>query len=122
MMLTAIFNTRYYNLKVGYHRASNILSPGIVLRHHVLEHAVNTGFREFDFLGDVEEYKMHWACGVRKHGNILFVRRRGYWWACYRARYGAKRFLEYRLPWVLELKRVIQKRFESAKNRLTRQR
>jgi CelD/BcsL family acetyltransferase involved in cellulose biosynthesis len=67
---------RLYNLKVGYRPAEGRLSPGLVLRHHTVSDAMAEGLEEFDFLGSVEPYKMHWATGTRRHGT-LFVFRRG---------------------------------------------
>lgn len=99
-----------YNLKVGYLKTHNDLSPGIVLRHHVLCHAIEQGFEEFDFLGASEGYKLHWASGTRPHGNVLFARRRGYWWILYLLRYAARPFLQEKLPWVLHAKRQLQER------------
>ncbi|MEJ2539778.1 MAG: GNAT family N-acetyltransferase [Gemmatimonadota bacterium] len=60
-----------YNLKVGYHPDSAGLSPGLVLRHHTVAGALARDFAEFDFLGSVEPYKMHWATGVRRHGTAF---------------------------------------------------
>lgn len=68
---------RLYNLKVGYRSGDGRLSPGLVLRHHTVSDAVAEGLEEFDFLGSVEPYKMHWATGTRRHGT-LFLFRRGF--------------------------------------------
>lgn len=102
-----------YNLKVGYLKTHNHLSPGIVLRHHVLCHAIEQGFEEFDFLGASEGYKLHWASGSRLHGNAFFVRQRGYWWILYLLRYAAKPLIQARLPWVLRAKRRLQERLRT---------
>ncbi|HSM06629.1 MAG TPA: GNAT family N-acetyltransferase [Longimicrobiales bacterium] len=68
------YGRRLYNLKVGYREDEADLSPGIVLRHHAVEGVLDEGLREFDFLGDVEPYKMHWATGVRPHGTLFAFR------------------------------------------------
>jgi CelD/BcsL family acetyltransferase involved in cellulose biosynthesis len=65
---------RLYNLKVGYRPAVSRLSPGLVLRHHTVSDAIAEGLEEFDFLGSVEPYKMHWATGTRRHGTLFVFR------------------------------------------------
>jgi CelD/BcsL family acetyltransferase involved in cellulose biosynthesis len=65
---------RLFNLKVGYREEEGALSPGLVLRHHAVARALAAGLREFDFLGEVERYKMHWATGTRPHGTLLAYR------------------------------------------------
>lgn len=65
---------RLFNLKVGYRPPSASLSPGLVLRHHTVAEAMAGGLEEFDFLGSVEPYKMHWATGTRRHGTLFVFR------------------------------------------------
>ena len=65
---------RLFNLKVGYREEAADLSPGLVLRHHAVARALDDGLMEFDFLGEVERYKMHWATGTRPHGALLAFR------------------------------------------------
>jgi len=102
-----------YNLKVGYRTEYGHLSPGIVLRHHALCHAIEQGYEEFDFLGASEGYKMHWASGVQRLGNVFFVHRRNYWWLPYLFRYASKPLIEKRLPWMLHAKQRLQERLKT---------
>lgn len=96
-----------YNLKVGYRQSHGGLSPGIVLRYHVLKRAVETGVREFDFLGEAEHYKMHWASGVREHGQLMWFSRRWPWPLVHFGVYRVRPFIKRRLPWVVPaLKRL----------------
>jgi len=44
----------------GFDPESAYFSPGTVLMFAVIEHAVNQGIREFDFLRGQESYKQHW--------------------------------------------------------------
>ena len=111
--LNLTFAQTVYNLKVGYRTEYGHLSPGIVLRHHVLCHAIEQGYEEFDFLGASEAYKLNWASGARPLGNIFFVRRRSYWWIPYLFRYASKPLIETRLPWILRAKRRLQERLKT---------
>lgn len=67
-------NRTLYNLKVGYDGEKASLSPGIVLRHETIKAAVLDGFDVFDFLGETEPYKNHWANDVTPHSTATVFR------------------------------------------------
>lgn len=115
--LNVTFARTVYNLKVGYRKKYRHLSPGIVLRHYVLCHAIEQEFEEFDFLGVSEGYKLHWASSTRAHGRVVFTRRRGYWWILYLLRYATKPYVKKTFPWIVKIKRWLQQRLETSKNR-----
>jgi len=106
---------KVYNVKIGYRSSDANLSPGHVLRHHVLRHAVESGMSEFDFLGVEERYKLEWADSKRLQGSIFVVRRGLYWRLFHLVRYRFKAVLERYAPWVLRVKRGIQSRRAAAK-------
>jgi CelD/BcsL family acetyltransferase involved in cellulose biosynthesis len=45
-------------------------SVGILLLAYVLEQSIQEGVREFDFLQGEEDYKSHWATGIREECRI----------------------------------------------------
>ena len=94
-----------YNLKLGYESRARSLSPGLVLKGHVLQEAVEEGVREYDFLGEEEPYKMHWTRSVRPLGELWIHRRGPVSWLLHRTLFSLHPFLERRAPWVLEAKR-----------------
>jgi CelD/BcsL family acetyltransferase involved in cellulose biosynthesis len=49
------------NLKLGYRDAARHLSPGLVLRSHVVDALIAEGAATFDLLGIDEPYKLHWT-------------------------------------------------------------
>lgn len=100
-----------YNLKVGYREGDAALSPGTVLRRHVLDRCVSDGLYEFDFLGAEEPYKLHWATGSRLHGHIaLFPHGLLHVTGPRLARYRVRAWIERRLPRLMEWKRSMQSR------------
>jgi len=61
------------NLKLGYRSSAGHLSPGLVLRGHVMDALIAEGSRTFDLLGSAEPYKLHWTGRTVPH-----VRLRGF--------------------------------------------
>ena len=49
----------------GFHPALAFLSPGTLLMYSVIEDAVRSGVRSFDFLRGQEAYKQHWRADSR---------------------------------------------------------
>ena len=56
-----------YNLKLGYRDSESSVSPGLVLRSHVMESLIAEGVTSFDLLGSAESYKLHWTDRVVPH-------------------------------------------------------
>jgi CelD/BcsL family acetyltransferase involved in cellulose biosynthesis len=69
------FAGRYYMLKTSYDQAHSELSPGVVLREHVVRHLFEAGVREHDFLGDDEPWKMRWTSTARSHTHYYLYDR-----------------------------------------------
>ncbi len=60
-----------YCLKTSFHGDFSALSPGLVLREHVMKKVFDLGLNEYDFLGNDERYKLEWSSTVRQHVSIL---------------------------------------------------
>ncbi|MFH1331052.1 MAG: GNAT family N-acetyltransferase [Actinomycetota bacterium] len=56
---------RHFLLKTGYDPAFTGLSPGLLLRLHMLERAFATGLRSYEFCGAAEPWKLEWAPATR---------------------------------------------------------
>lgn len=98
-----------YNLKVGYDPAYRSCSPGLVLREFVLRNTIASGKVEFDFLGEAEDYKLHWTDAVRPHGHITLWRSGAVGWLYVWAKFRFKPWLRERTPWVFWIKRRLQR-------------
>jgi CelD/BcsL family acetyltransferase involved in cellulose biosynthesis len=61
---------KYYMLKTSYDQEWKDVSPGFVLRAHVIEQLFERGASEHDFLGDPEPWKLRWTDQVRRHENL----------------------------------------------------
>lgn len=74
------FNLDYagarYNLKMAFDEAQGALSPGQVLRFHVLKDAFERGLGAFYFLGDREQHKDHWASRWDDHCRLTVYNHR----------------------------------------------
>jgi CelD/BcsL family acetyltransferase involved in cellulose biosynthesis len=57
---------RHYLLKTGYDPAFNALSPGLLLRLHMLERAFALGLESYEFCGAAEAWKLEWAPATRQ--------------------------------------------------------
>jgi len=71
--LNLVRNREAVNLKLGYRAPVGSLSPGLVLRGHVMDALIAEGCRTFDLLGSAEPYKLHWTGRTVPH-----VRLRGF--------------------------------------------
>lgn len=96
-----------YNLKVGYDPQHGALSPGIVLRHETIRAAIADGFEAFDFLGEAEAYKNHWADSVTRHGTSMVFPPTLRGAACHFVLFRVKPFLR-RVPGVRRLARALR--------------
>jgi len=67
---------KYYMLKTSYDQAWQDVSPGFVLRAHVIEQLCMMGVTEHDFLGDPEPWKLRWTDEIRKHWNLYLYNTR----------------------------------------------
>ena len=56
---------RHYLLKTGYDPAFTSLSPGLLLRLHMLERAFRIGLQSYEFCGAAEPWKLEWAREAR---------------------------------------------------------
>jgi CelD/BcsL family acetyltransferase involved in cellulose biosynthesis len=56
----------HYLLKTGYDPAFTALSPGLLLRLHMLERAFRTGVGTYEFCGGTEPWKLEWASATRR--------------------------------------------------------
>ncbi len=63
------FGETIYNLKLGFDATFSRLSPGHTLKYLALSEIVRNEphVKEYDFLGDVEPYKLGWTRAVRPH-------------------------------------------------------
>ena len=59
-------NDRYYLLKTAYDESLRECSPGQLLTYDALRDLIESGCREFDFLGGMMDWKRDWAPGVRQ--------------------------------------------------------
>jgi len=57
---------RHFLLKTGYDPAYTSLSPGLLLRLHMLERAFASGLRSYEFCGAAEPWKLEWAPATRR--------------------------------------------------------
>jgi CelD/BcsL family acetyltransferase involved in cellulose biosynthesis len=68
----AVYANRLFLLKTGYDPGFAKCSPSKLLTYFALRHAFEQGYREFDFLGDSEPWKLEWTRTTRPH-DWLFV-------------------------------------------------
>ena len=67
---------KYYMLKTSYDQEWKDVSPGFLLRAHVIEQLYAMGAREHDFLGDPEPWKLRWTSEIRSHWNLYLYNTR----------------------------------------------
>jgi CelD/BcsL family acetyltransferase involved in cellulose biosynthesis len=70
-----VFDGIMYNLKLGFDPGSGHVSPGILLKMHVLREAIASGTTEYDMLGAAEPYKLQWTDRARPLASIWMHRR-----------------------------------------------
>jgi len=71
-----LFHDRYACLKTSFVEKFRGAHPGKVLRQFIIEGLYQRGFREHDFLGEDEPWKVQWAKSLRPHVNLTIHRRR----------------------------------------------
>jgi CelD/BcsL family acetyltransferase involved in cellulose biosynthesis len=65
---------RYYLLKTGYDPDHARFGPGQLLVHEAAADARRRGLEEFDFLGQVMDWKLEWTDRVRRHVRLHIYR------------------------------------------------
>lgn len=65
--LGLLYRGRYFVPKLAYDEKFSRYSPGLLLLENVFSDCAARGVLEFDFLGDVADYKTLWAPHFRKH-------------------------------------------------------
>lgn len=100
-----VYNNKLYNLKLGYRPELGRISPGLVLKYHLLEQLMGTGVREYDFLGADEHYKLQWSKTVRQHCKVLVFNKRPDLYAIHFALYRARPFLRRHAPVLIRFKK-----------------
>jgi CelD/BcsL family acetyltransferase involved in cellulose biosynthesis len=68
----AIYSNKLFLLKTGYDPEFAKCSPFKLLTYFALQHAFDSGYNEFDFLGAPEPWKLEWTSTTRPH-DWLFV-------------------------------------------------
>jgi CelD/BcsL family acetyltransferase involved in cellulose biosynthesis len=68
----AVYANRLFLLKTGYDPELAKCSPFKLLTYFAVKHACEQGYRELDFLGDTEPWKLDWTSTTRPH-DWLFV-------------------------------------------------
>lgn len=64
---------RHEGWRMAYDKAFSKLGVGKILSMHLIESLFNRGFREFDFLRGLEEYKQEWLPREREYAEIRVV-------------------------------------------------
>lgn len=67
-----------YLIVNDFNEAHQRWSPGTVLLHQVVERAFEEGRAEFQFSGDIYDYKSHWATGIHHHVTLDVFQPRPY--------------------------------------------
>lgn len=68
------YRGRYSLLKMAYDEALHECSPGQLLTHEVLRALADNGDREFDFLGELMDWKLDWAPSSRHLTDVHVFR------------------------------------------------
>jgi CelD/BcsL family acetyltransferase involved in cellulose biosynthesis len=97
-----------YNLKLGYRLQFAALSPGLVLQATVLQHAVEDGVRQYDFMGSDEDYKRHWSQTVRIHRRVVVFNHQLVLRVAHLVRWRVKPFLKAHFPLLVAFKRALR--------------
>lgn len=63
-------HNRYYMLKTSFDDTVDSLSPGVVIRQHVMKGLFERGVVEHDFMGDADPYKLRWTSLERQHLSL----------------------------------------------------
>src|SRR5262249_18190719 len=68
-----------YALKIGYDTDYGVYSPGNLMRDLILREACESGYREYDFLGVPDDWKLAWTREARDQHWLYLFRRS---WRC----------------------------------------
>jgi CelD/BcsL family acetyltransferase involved in cellulose biosynthesis len=96
-----------YNLKLGYRPQFAAVSPGLVLQATTLQHAVEDGVRQYDFMGTDEDYKRHWTQSVRIHRRVVVFNRQLVLRMAHLVRWRVKPFIKAHFPLLVAFKRAL---------------
>ena len=98
-----------YNLKLGYRPQFAALSPGLVLQAAVLEHAVEDGLHQYDFMGTDEDYKRRWTQTIRIHRRLVLFNHQLVLRVAHLVRWRVKPFLKAHFPLLVAFKRALRR-------------
>jgi len=59
-----------YTIKAGFDTRYSRYAPGAILTRDSIEHAYEQGMSSYEFLGDADPYKIHWARQVRERVRL----------------------------------------------------
>jgi hypothetical protein len=69
--LNLVYKETFYAIKTGFDTRYSRFSPSNFLAYSVIKKCFNEGFKEYDLLGNNEQYKMEWTSVFRKHYQYL---------------------------------------------------
>lgn len=70
VQLGAEYNRRYWGLKIGHDESFDKMSPGLLLTHHTLRHAVDRGLEAYEFMGVATPWKLRWATTTHEYSSF----------------------------------------------------
>jgi CelD/BcsL family acetyltransferase involved in cellulose biosynthesis len=76
--LSLVAEGKGYCLKTSFSLRFGELAPGLVLRSAIMQRLFDAGFREYDFLGNNERYKLEWTATVRRDLALEVVNQRSW--------------------------------------------
>ena len=103
-----VYERVLYNLKLGYRPQFAALSPGLVLQAAVLEHAVEAGVHQYDFMGTDEDYKRRWSRTIRIHRRLVLFNHQLVLRVAHLVRWRVKPFLKTHFPLLVAFKRALR--------------
>ena len=73
--LCCSWNGWFGHLKTSFDKQFSHLSPGAIVIDLSIRSAFESGAKEFDFLGDKDNHKLHWTDRSRPHNDVLVYSR-----------------------------------------------
>jgi CelD/BcsL family acetyltransferase involved in cellulose biosynthesis len=70
MRITASWDNRLWELKIGYDERFQECSPGFLLTHETLRWASDRDLTAYEFLGQAEEWEFAWKAHARDYGSV----------------------------------------------------
>ena len=111
------YENRYYALKTSYDETYRELSPGVVLFNYALQDIFQSKLKEFDFLGVESRWKNEIASDNRNLVNVfVYPKNIPYFFVGYFEN-TIKPFVREKAPFVLNLKRRLQRPLENEKRK-----